>query len=158
MSQKPIKLEFDDGNRIVYIRRMDPFVAMEVMADLQKYFAAPLAAMIEARGAESDEEAMQVVMSSIEKVSAQLDSASIRKVIDMLLFKPECISFSVDGCEAKRLDDAKKGMALKEIDEIVYLIIETLKHNYADFLSQMLDRFGGVEQLRGNLPDNSATN
>lgn len=151
-----------------YIRRMDPFTATDVMADLQGYFAGPLASVGEAIGfseAESnisekmaDDKAVSAVIKAIEDVSKNLSSKTLRRVYDLLLFGPECISFSIDGNEPQRLKDSNKAQALQSMPGIIDLIVGTVTHNYADFLSQMLDRFGAAGQLKGNLPDNSATN
>lgn len=132
-----------------YIHRMDPFEAMEVFGDLQKLFAGPLAALLEAKDAKTDEEGMQAVMHGIEALSTKLDGKQLMNVCDLLLFKPESVTFSAQGRETERLTKTNKGMAFEHMADIVALVTEVLKHNYADFLSQMVSRFGLAIDLKG---------
>lgn len=145
------------GDVTFYIHRMDAFEAMEVFGDLQQMFAGPLTTLLEAKGAKSDEEGMQAVMHGIESLSARLDGKQLMRVCDLLLFKPECVTFSAQGREPSRLTSDNKGMALDSMADIVALVVEVLKHNYADFLSQMAARFGLATKLKGLSPDSSAT-
>lgn len=136
MADQILKAEI--GETYYAIQRMDAFTAWRTLASLQKSFAGPLARFFGSRG-QGDGAGLY---EAVTELSAKIDEQEFDSLCQKLLFKPECISFSRHGDEPVRLKDMNKGMAITDMGDLLELIVAVLRHNYADFFTKTLSRYG----------------
>jgi hypothetical protein len=132
------------GKNIFFIRRFAPFVALEILGDLQKQFAGPILTSIDGKENAKDEngnivinpESANKLMNGFSNLSAKLDGKTLRKIAETLIDK-EYISVSIDGADPRKLDASAQGLSLESVSDIIELCWEILKHNYEEVISRI---------------------
>lgn len=147
MNDQILKTEI--GEAYYTIQRMDAFTAWRTLASLQKSFAGPLARFFGGRGQGNSEDVGTAsqgngsqLYEAVTELSAKIDEHEFDRLCQQLLFKPECIAFSRHGDEPVRLRDMNKGLAITDMGDLLELIVAVLRHNYADFFTKTLSRYG----------------
>lgn len=136
MSDQILKLEL--GDAYFTIQRMDAFTAWRTLASLQKSFAGPLARLFGSRGQGDG----QGLYGAVVELSEKIDEKEFDNICNRLLFSPECVAFARHGDEPVRLTSFNKGSAITDMGDLLELIVAVLKHNYADFFTKTLSRYG----------------
>jgi len=141
-----------------YIRRMDPFTALGVLADLQRTILSPIL-----RGASGKElgdktKVTEALVSGLEEISSSLGRDQTLALARMLL-DPEFISVEIrldNGTysPAEKLRDAAVMVTLRGASDMLTLCVEVVKVNYADFLEPLAPLISKARSLtEGQLAD-----
>lgn len=146
------------GESVFYIRRFPPFIALEMLGDLQKQFAGPLLAALDGKEGASEEENRAALMAGFSKLSASMDGKTLRALAQRLLDK-ECISVSINGAEPRKLDDAAVALSMRTSADVLQLCWAVITHNWAEVLSRLASPTGPAAAfLKANPSANSALN
>ena len=129
VSRHEFKLE--NGNKF-YVRRFDAFLSLKVLGEVQKKFLAPLAAIMEARDAEANSEALNT---AVNQISKGLDGDSLVELVKKVL-NPDFVSVVIDNSEPSRLDEGALNLAIDGVYDVVYIVYEVLRYNYADLFTR----------------------
>jgi hypothetical protein len=135
--------EFHLNDRATFwIRRYEPFLALEILGDLQTKFLGPLVMFLEGNDASNDDETrMKSVVDGIEKLSKTLNGKEL-VTLSKTLLNGEYISISLDNEPPEKLTENLLNRAIDDVGEMVELIIEVIKENYAKVFTQGLARIG----------------
>lgn len=138
------------GQADFHIRRFDPFMALELLGDLQRDILPALGSLMSAVFAK-DEGSMPdaAIGDAVRELSTKLDGASLQRWANRLL-DPEFVSFSINGRDAKLSRD-KRDMAFDDAGQIIELMVHIIRHNFADFFLRWAGRFGSVQGLKDKL-------
>jgi hypothetical protein len=136
------EFKLDNGNRF-FIRRYDAFLSLKILGEVQKRFLGPLTAIIEARDAKDNDDAFN---NAIGQFSRSLDGDSLVDLARRVL-NPEFVSVIIDNEEPKRLDEGSLNLACDGIFDVVSIIFEVLRYNYADLFTRGRTLIG---QVQGN--------
>jgi hypothetical protein len=119
-----------------YIRKYEPFLALEILGELQTKFLAPLAAFMESADEKTaDETKTKYVMDGIERLSRNLDGKELVKMAKMLL-NGEYISVSIDNEPAEKLSEHLLNRGVEDVSELAELVIEVIKENFANVFTR----------------------
>jgi len=139
VSRHEFKLE--NGNKF-YVRRFDAFLSLKVLGEVQKKFLAPLAAIMEARDAEANSEALNT---AVNQISKSLDGDSLVELVKKVL-NPDFVSVVIDNSEPSRLDEGTLNLAIDGVYDVVYIVYEVLRYNYADLFTRGRTLIGQVQE------------
>lgn len=134
-----------NGNKF-YIRRYDAFNSLKILGDVQKRFLAPLVAVFEAVDSRKDaKNGEDHFVNAVEAMSQQLDGDALvdlaRKVLN-----PEFVTVVIDNGEPQKLDEGSLNLATDGIFDIITLITEVLKHNYAELFTKGKTLIGKAQE------------
>jgi proline dehydrogenase len=142
------------GENTYFIRRFNPFVALEILGDLQKQFAGPLISQLDGKESPKDAdgniilngETANNLMRSFESLSAKLDGKTLRNIAERLIDK-EYISVSIGGDNPRQLNQTAQGLAFESVSDIFTLCWEILKFNYSEVITRLSSPTGPVRSL-----------
>jgi hypothetical protein len=142
------------GDNTYYIRRFQPFLALEILGNLQKQFAGPILAQLDGKETPRNEageivlnpEAGQRMMESLSRLSEKLDGTTLRKIAETLVDK-EYISVSINGADPRKLDATAQGLAFESVADIFTLCWEVLKFNYSEVIARLSSPTGPARFL-----------
>jgi hypothetical protein len=128
--------EYVLGDNKFYIRRFDAFLSLKILGDIQKKFMAPMASLMEAQDPKAPQDTrMADAMKAIEKLSQGIDGDTLVDLTKRLL-NSDYISVSIAGEPAQRLDEGMLNRATNNVADVVFLVAEVLKVNYAELFTQ----------------------
>ena len=134
----------ENGNKF-YIRRYDAFLSMRILGEVQKKFLAPLAMFIESNSDTATQESKdKSLQEALNKLSTSLDGESLVELTKKVL-NSEYISVSIDNEPASKLDEGLLNMATDGIYDVVALLFEVLRFNYADLFTRGRNLIGQVQ-------------
>lgn len=146
------------GDNDFFIRRYDPFLALEILGDLQKQFAGPMLSMIDGKAGGSEEQNQAALMAAFAKLSATMDGKTLRALAERLL-NPEYVSVSIGGAEPRKLDASAVMMSLSGAGDIIRLCWAVVSHNYSEVLARLASPTGPAGGLwNRSLSANSGKN
>lgn len=119
-----------------YIQRYPPFVALEILGDLQNRFAGPFISMLDGKPSGNDAETTKAMMEAFAKLSGSLTGQELRKLAERLLDK-QYISVAVNGENPRPLDAGAIGLSLETAADIIMLCWEVVQHNFAEVLARL---------------------
>lgn len=155
------------GGSVYFIRPYDPFLALEIMGDLQQRFLAPLLSTLDAAGKPSaeeiaaaggDQEAAEAAkrkvmeaegMRGIARLSAAMNGKELRAWAEKLLLA-DFISVAVDGADPgnpRKLDTTARALALKSSADIIELCIAVCRVNFAGIFTRAGSLLGAGRSL-----------
>ncbi|MBY4945413.1 hypothetical protein K6V92_02085 [Cupriavidus respiraculi] len=149
------------GDAEFMIRKMDPFLALRIFGDLQRDILPAVGHLLEGAfggGAGTGGNAGQdaTVAEAIRELSAKLDGASLEAWANRLL-DPEFVAVSINGRES-RLTKEMRALAFSDAGDILELMFQIIRLNFADFFLRWAGRFGSVQGLAETLSaDSGAT-
>ncbi len=141
------------GTNTYHVRKFEPFLALEVLGELQKHLMGPLTRIIEAAqgdaingGASSvsmtvGADTLKGMMDGIDKLSAGLDGKTLVALAKLVL-NPEYVAVQIEGGEAEKLTQAAVNRAFEDIGEMGQLIVEVVKINYEGFMRRSIALIG----------------
>lgn len=138
------EFKLDNGN-CFYIRRYDAFLSMKILGDVQKKFLGPFALFMDTVNAELPQEVRDKrTQDAIAQISMSLDGESL---IDMAkkVLNPEFVSVSIDGGPPQKLDEGTLNLAIDDIYDVVALVFEVLKVNYAALFTRGRNLIGQAQ-------------
>jgi hypothetical protein len=168
------------GANTFYIRRYAPFVALEILGDLQQRFAGPL---LDAMGSPSgasggkpatltpnplleavqppenagEQDMLGVMLRGFAKISAGMNGRELATLARRLI-DAEKVAVSINGGEARKLTNDMIEAAGMTPADIIALCVEIVKVNFADFFTQFASPIGQAQAfLRQNPSGASAT-
>jgi hypothetical protein len=77
--------EVQIGEHVFYIARYEPFLALEILGDLQKQFAGPFLAAMDGKASENDATRTQTMMQAFANLSGQMDGKTLRELAKKLI-------------------------------------------------------------------------
>lgn len=141
-----------------HIRRFQPFLALEILGDLQKTMAGPFISALDGRASQSEAESGAAMMAAFGKLSASIDGKGLRLLAERLL-NPEYVSVTIgDATQARKLDAAAIGLSLETAADILQLCWEVVQHNYAEVIARLANPTILASSLQGGQPANFVTN
>ena len=140
---KRFEFELDNGNKF-YIRRYDPFLALEILGEVQKKFLPSIAAFFEARDNTDRDAGMDAAMKAVETISKNLDGKSLIALVKTVL-NPDYVSVSIGSDPPIRLDEGTINLACDDVSDTLMLVIEVLRYNYEKLFTQSRNLFGMVQ-------------
>jgi hypothetical protein len=166
------------GDNTYHVLRYEPFLALEVLGELQKHVLGPITRIIEganappaAAPAQPDDDtasltapasspvsaaAMRGVMDGIDKLSANLDGKTLVRLAKLVL-NPEYIAVSIGTEPARKLTSDTVNLAFADVGEMAQLIVEVVKINYEDFIRRSLNLIGpGLAGMMAGTPSGSS--
>lgn len=143
-----ISKEVTIGQNKFGIIRMDAFTALGVFGDLQKELL-PALGNLAADGEDS-------VMKTIESLSSHFTGKQLTEWAERLI-TPDYVSvYDKDDREFVRLTADRREIVFENAVQILELLVEIIKENFADPLTQWLGRSGLANKLKTKKTDNSA--
>ena len=136
------EFELDNGNKF-YIRRYDPFLALEILGEVQRKFLPPLAALMEARDDTNatPEVKMEAMMKGIEMVSRTLDGKSLIGLAKIVL-NQNYVAVSIHADPPIQLDEGALNRACDDVFDVIKLLVEVLRYNYEKLFTHGRDLIG----------------
>lgn len=150
------------GDTEFIIRKIDPFLALQIFGDLQRDILPAVGHLLEGvfaddKGGEgtakADAKADAAVAEAIRELSGKLDGASLAAWADRL-FNPEFVAVSLNGRESK-LTKEMRALAFRDAGDILELMFHIIRHNFADFFLRWAGRIGPVQGLAAKLSGGS---
>ena len=144
--------EFKLNGHTFYIRRMDPFKSLEVLAELQQSLLSPLLAGMQGKklsmsDADSNTDS---ILSGIYKLSSQLGPKETLRIVRMLL-DPEFVSVILNGDgEPRKLREPEVAQSMNGAADMLSLCVEIVKENYDDFLAPLAPLISKASSLMEN--------
>lgn len=129
------------GDNDFFIRRYEPFLALEILGDLQKQFAGPMLSMVDGKAGGSAEENQMALMAAFAKLSGSLDGKTLRALAERLL-NPDYVSVSIAGAEPRKLDASAVMLSLNGASDIMQLCWAVVTHNYSEVLARLASPTG----------------
>lgn len=133
------QFKLENGNTF-YIRRYDAFLSLKILGEVQKRFLVPLSAIMEAKEADNSES----LTKAVEQISKSLDGDLLVDLAKKVL-NSEFISVAIDGNDPSKLDEGQLNMATDGIFDVVSLIVEVLRYNYADLFTKGRTLYGQAQ-------------
>jgi hypothetical protein len=160
VGQKRHEFDLENGNKF-FIRRYDPFLALKILGEVQKRFLGPFAAIMEARdvvkpvgrsdGGNGQDQSLQALATSpdafanaVERLSKSLDGDALVAVAKLVL-NSDYVSVVVQGEPPARLDEGLLNRSTDGVYDVVALVVEVLKYNYADLFTRGRTLIGQVQ-------------
>ncbi|MCA7086048.1 hypothetical protein K7G19_20880 [Cupriavidus sp. DB3] len=142
------------GDTEFIIRKIDPFLALQIFGDLQRDILPAVGHLLEGVFAEGKDVQVAAktdaaVAEAVRELSSKLDGASLTAWADRL-FNPEFIAVSINGRESK-LTKEMRALAFRDAGDILELMFHVIRHNFADFFLRWAGRFGSVQGLAAKL-------
>lgn len=156
------------GENVFYVRRLDPFAGLKIFGDLQRdilpaagqalqaVFSDGGRGATEAREQLADLAAEQGMANALRELSSRLDGNALTAWANRLL-DADHVSVTINGQDMKLTADVKL-LAFRDPGDILELMAEVIKFNFADFLSRWADRFGPALSRLAPPSANSAQN
>lgn len=124
-----------------YIRRMEPFTALAVLADLQQMVISPLLDGVKGKELDDTTKTVSALIAGLSEISSSLGRDKTVKLAKMLL-DPEYISveqkLETGGfADAQKLRDSVVTATLRGVGDILTLCVEVVRENYSDFLEPL---------------------
>lgn len=133
-----------NGHAVFYIRKYEPFLALEILGDLQTKFLAPLAALMESADETASEDTkMKYIFDGIDRLSRNLDGKSL-VTLSKIVLNGEYISVEIDKEPVERLTENLLNRAIEDVGEVVELIIKVLEVNYKSVFTRAMSRIGAA--------------
>lgn len=167
------RAEFMVGVNTYHVLKFEPFLALEVLGELQKYLLGPVTRMMEAaqgdtpppvsNGAsaapgEISADVVTGILEGIDKLSANLDGKTLVR-LSKLVLNPEYIAVQIEGGDAEKLTANVVNRAFEDVGEMAQVIVEVVKINYEGFIRRSLALIGkGRASPTGKVSANSALN
>jgi hypothetical protein len=132
-----------------YIRRMDPFTALGVLADLQKSVLSPILNGADGKGISATDKAAttESLLAGLGKLSEKLGREETLRIVRMLL-DPEFVSVIIDGTsEPVKLRDQQVMQTMSGAADMLTLSVEVVKVNYSDFLAPLTPLISSARSL-----------
>ncbi|KUE88884.1 hypothetical protein ASL20_09670 [Cupriavidus necator] len=151
------------GDTDFYIRKFDPFAGLRLLGDLQKDILPAVAHLVQAAlgpeapgmpGGGVDRDALNRaadagLVEALRELSGKLGGASLEAWANRLL-DPECITATINGRDVKLAADVRL-MAFRDAGDILELMAQVIRYNFADFLLRWVGRIGPAQKLLGTL-------
>lgn len=136
----------DNGNKF-YIRRYDAFNSLKILGDVQKRFLAPLVSVFEAVDTRSSgrTNGEDHFVSAIENISRQLDGDALVDLARKVLH-PDYVTIVIDNGEPQKLDEGSLNLATDGVFDVITLVVEVLKYNYADLFTKGKTLIGKAQE------------
>ena len=144
------------GDTLFIVHPLNAFEALEVFGDLQKELLPALGEMLGGALAGSvNVDTQEATARAIEKLSSRLSGAELVRWSKRLLTR-DTVSVEING-NMLPLDEQTKQLAFAEFTDILELLSQVIRINFAGPLSGFLGRFGmDLRQLKaGGLSANS---
>lgn len=135
------------GNYDFKIRRLDAFTALEVFGDLQKELLPAIGTLT---GEDGD-----AAIKAIEKVSGYFTGKQLRVWADRLITPDEIFVSRKGEDDYSRLNEQRREEVFTDAVQILELLVEIIKENFADPLTQWLTRSGLANKLKVAKLENS---
>ena len=143
LAAKRFEVELENGNKF-YIRRYDPFLALEILGEVQKKFLPSIAAFFEARDSIDKGEGTDAAMKAIEMISRNLDGKSLIGLVKTVL-NPDYVSVSIGSEPPIRLDEGTINLACDDVSDTIMLVVEVLRYNYEKLFTQGRNLIGQAQ-------------
>jgi hypothetical protein len=119
-----------------FIRKYEPFLALEILGELQTKFLAPLAAFMESADDNVTSDAKsKYILDGIERLSKNLTGKELVHMAKMLL-NGEYISVTIDNEPPDKLSEHLLNRAVEDVSELAELVIEVIKENFANVFTR----------------------
>lgn len=142
--------QFKTNNATFYIRKFDVFLSIKVFGDIQRQFLGPIASFMENQDkTRPDSEQIENMIGAIERISKGLDGDTLVLLVKKVLHE-EYISVSIDNGAPERLNEGLLNRATNGLGDVVALVIEVIKVNYADLFTRGRDLIGLVPENLAN--------
>lgn len=143
----PSRIEFKlNDHATFYIRKYEPFLALEILGDLQTKFLSPLAAFLEGNDQDvSQETRMKYITDGIERLSRTLDGKSL-VAISRTVLNGEYVTVVIDNDPPEKLSENLLNRSVDNVGEVFVLLAEVLKVNFAEVFTLAMSRIGGVRE------------
>lgn len=149
---KPVEIEA--GGRRFYVQRMDAFEALEAFGDLQKDVLPSLGGLLALVGDASDDKAEATLSEAVAKLSQNLSGKQLKYWCDRLLTRDR-VSVDIDG-NVKRLDATARLEAFDDFTDILTLLYEVIKLEFAGPLTRWLSQLGLGQKFQDALSATTA--
>lgn len=138
------------GSSEFSIRRFDPFMALELLGDLQRDILPALGSLMAGVFGKGEDAATDAAIAdTVRELSTKLDGASLQRWANRLL-DPEFVTVIINGRDSKLTKDMR-AMAFDDAGQIIELMVHIIRHNFADFFLRWAGRFGSVQGLKDKL-------
>lgn len=149
---------FKLNGHTIYVRRMDPFLALGVLADLQQILLSPVLKGASGHDLGSQAKILEALVAGFEGVSSSLGRAQTVALAKMLI-DPEFVSVEIDGAgEPQKLRETIAPVVMKGASDILTICVEVVKVNYSSFLEVLAPLISSasslVESQSGSFPKN----
>jgi hypothetical protein len=147
------------GDAEFMVRKIDPFVALRIFGDLQRDILPAVGHLLEGafaagQGGQGNATPDATLSEAVRELSAKLDGASLEAWANRLL-DPEFVAVSINGRESK-LTREMRTLAFRDAGDILELMFQIIRFNFADFFLRWAGRFGSVQGLAAKLSADSA--
>lgn len=148
--------EVQIGEHMFYIARYEPFLALEVLGDLQKQFAGPFLAALDGKPSENEGARTQAMMVAFANLSGQMDGKTLRELARKLI-NQDYVSVALEGGQkVEKLSIAMQTQAFESVSDIIQLCWEIIQHNFAEVIARLSSPTGPARALMGSRSANSA--
>jgi hypothetical protein len=137
------RTDFSLGVCTYHIRKYPPFIALQILGDLQKRFLGPMATFME--GQQGQEISIRIIIEGVTKISSSLDGDSIVALTKRLI-DPEYVSVSIGSEPAEKLTENILNRAMDDVGDIIELLIKVLELNYKNVFTIATTRLGMGQQ------------
>ncbi len=147
------------GENTFWIKKYEPFLGIEILGTLQKFFLAPALAAAEVADSKGRSEAdlMSMLIQSIEKVSKSLDGQTLRELF-RLVIREECVAIEGENEKPIRLTESVINGAM-DVSDLIQLFIEVVTVNYKQVFTDAMSRIGqGLSSKTASLSELSVMN
>lgn len=146
------------GDAEFMIRKIDPFVALRIFGDLQRDILPAVGHLLEGafaggQGAQANATPDTTLSEAVRELSGKLDGAALEAWANRLL-DPEFVAVSINGRESK-LTREMRALAFRDAGDILELMFQIIRFNFADFFLRWAGRFGSVQGLAAKLSADS---
>lgn len=142
---KRFEFAIPNGNKF-YIRRYEPFLALEILGTVQKGFLQPIVTFIESQDKSMGDEArMQNLSAALDHLSKSLDGKSLVELAKQVL-RPDYVSVVIEGDPPERCEENVLNKAVDDVSDIVSLVIEVLKVNYTKLFTRGRTLIGQAQE------------
>ncbi len=156
------RAEVTIGDTRFYLRTFNPREQLRIFGDLQKELLPSLGTILAAAAARTDDKSGDLdsgaILSAIRSFSSSLDGRGLDAWCTRLINK-DLITFERSGAEAQKLDPNHIDVAVDDFSQILELLFEIIKLNFAGPLVRWLDLSGSglAGAMGGLLGDSSQT-
>lgn len=153
------RFEYEIGEYTCYIRRFEPFYALEILGDLQKRFVKPFLSVVDGKEGGSEEENRAKLMIALTNLAGEIDGKELRRLATVLV-DPNYISIAGMGENPAKLDAneaLRRGLTPADLLLLCWAVVS---YNFAEVLARFASPTGpaGAFLKRANLSGNSGQN